>query len=120
MTGNKSDVNAFVDQFDQKFKLRTFIRGPGNMKFYGISIVQLVDFSSTIDVDEKLVEVEGCPLAHVRHRQFDVVLNKIELSTFMFVNSSIGWSGFTASQFCAFYSTYLQQKMPSSNVSFIM
>lgn len=35
----------------------------------------------------------------------------------MFVNSSVGWLGISASPFCSFYSSYLQQKLPSAKVS---
>lgn len=42
--------------------------------------------------------------------------NDIEMASYRSLCSSIGWIGIAASPFCAFYASYLQQKVPACKV----
>lgn len=105
-------VESILQQFDSKFKLGSVGCGPGVLKVYGMLIVQLEDFSSSIDADDKPEALESFPLCRVRRRQWDFSLTLAEKSPFMPVNFSMCWLGFAASPFFAFYFSHLHQKMP--------
>lgn len=120
MTGEDASVNDFIERFNKKFELGTVVRGPGSFKFYGISMSQDEDLSSSVNADEKLNLIDSFPLSRVRRRQCNSSLTSVEMSAFMSVNSSIGWLGIAASPFCAFYASHLQQKMPKATVEAIM
>lgn len=52
----------------------------------------------------------------MRRKQIDDPLNPIELSAFRSLNGSLGWMGVTASPFCAFASSFLQQMTSNAQV----
>lgn len=108
ITGETNVASKFIECFNRKFKLGTIVKAPGAMKFYGMSIIQLEDFSCTIDADDKLDAIEGFLLSRVRRRQLESTLNNVELSAFKPGNSSIGWLEIVSSPFCAFYASHLQ------------
>ena len=115
-TGELAMTEQFIKKFNIQFKLGTVNYGPGLLRFYGLNIRQFDDFHCTIDGDEKLEALEPSPISRSRRREIDEQLNDIERSSFMSVNASINWLGITASPLCAFYSSYLQQRMPINNV----
>ena len=117
MTGVKHFVDIFLKKFDDKFKFGSIVHGPGIIKFYGLTIEQFEDMSSTIHSDDKLNAIECFPLSRIRRRQADSVLNNVEKSSYMSVNSSLGWLGIAAYPLCSFYASHLQQKMPSVTVN---
>ena len=51
-----------------------------------------------------------------RKRKINEKLNDFEISSFRSINSSLGWLEIAASPFCAFYSSYLQQKQPNATI----
>ena len=120
MTGEKSYMDNFIRQFNDKFQFGTVIHGPGILKFFGLTIIQNTDFSCTVHGDEKLMALEVFPLPRTRRRQPDSELSDYEKSSYMSVNSSLSWLGITASPLCAFISSYLQQKLPDLNVDSII
>lgn len=119
-TGQDDVLKSFVTDFGGPFALGEIMHGPGQLRFFGLNIVQHEDFSCSIDGDEKLGKIEPYPLSRVRRRQSDEVLNAIERSAFMSINASIGWLGITTSVLCAFHSSSLQQKLPNARVSSLM
>lgn len=120
ITGVKSYVDDFLVKFDMKFQFGSIVRGPGILKFYGMKIIQNEDFSLSIHADDKLNSLECYPLPRIRRRQVDSACTDVEKSSFMSVNSSLGWLGITASPLCMFYASHLQQMMPSVTVSSVM
>ena len=61
----------FYEEFGKKFNLGTVNHGTGKLRFFGLSITQFDDFSCTIDADDKLLSLDGYPIAIVRRRQVD-------------------------------------------------
>ena len=104
----------FEKKFGDRFKLGSSARGPDWIQFFGLNINQNSDVSSTIDGEDNLTPLEGCPLTRYRRRQHDDSMNDLERSSFMSANISIGWVGFTASPLCPFYDIYLQQTLPTN------
>ena len=117
ITGVYKHVKAFLHGFNSKFALGTVVSGPGNLRFYGLNIVQDEDMSCSINAEDKLLALEQCPITRLRRQEHDSELNAVERSAFMSLNSSIGWLGIAASPFCAFYASHLQQKLPDARVS---
>lgn len=75
------------------------------------------DLSCGINVDGKLSALETYPITRLRRREYELQLSAMEKSAFMSLTSLIGWLGIAASPFFAFYSSYLQQKLPAATVS---
>lgn len=98
------------------FKLGPVSHGRGKIRFFGMNIIQFDYFSFQIEFDDKLEALEGYAITPVRHRQFDEQLNTIEKRTFMSLNSSISWLETVFLPLCAFYTSYLQQKLPDCQV----
>ena len=117
VTGLPEVVRAFLQKFNMRYKLGTVAHGPGRLRFYGMNIVQEDDFSSYIDADDKLASLETFPLTRLRRREVDSPLTTVEKASFMSLNSSLGWLGIAASPFCAFYASFLQQKLPNATVA---
>lgn len=110
IAGDMSHVKAIVEKIDARFKLGTVVYGPGRFIYFGLTIVQHVDYSIVVNADDKLEALESYPLDRFRRRQIEEPLNEIELSAIRSLNGSIGWIGIVASPFCSFYSSLLQQK----------
>lgn len=115
-TGVQEQLEWFIKAFSERSELGTITWCPGAMQFFGLSLHQDEDFSVSIHADDKLNAIEAYPLSRVRRKNADDKLNAVELSSFKSVNSSISWIGTTASLFCSFYSSHLQQKLPDVRV----
>lgn len=113
VTGVTSYVDDFLVNFNKKIQFGSIVRGSGIIKFYGITIVQNEDFSSSIHADDKLDSLECHPLSRIPRRQVDSKYTVVGKSSFMSVNSSLGWLGISALPLCLFYALHLQQMMPS-------
>ena len=97
MTGEKDDIDRFEHDFNATFKLGTGSSGPGSLRFFGLNIIQDSDTLSTIDGNDKLNALEPHALTRNRHRDQDDKLNDLERSSFMSLNSSLGWLGINLS-----------------------
>lgn len=85
-----------------------------------MKIIQPDDYTCSTDGDTQLSVSECFPLTCMRRRQIDSDINEIEVKAFMTINAFIGWFGIIASPLCAFYSSYLQQKIPTAKVSVLV
>lgn len=56
----------------------------------------------------------------MQRRQADEKMNQIKKNAFTSISSSLGWISFTSFLLCAFFASYLQQKLKASKVSSIM
>ena len=119
VTGEPGEVESFQSGFGKIFKLGTVCSGPGRLRFFGLSVIQAENYSTTVDGDDKLHALETHALTRNRRRQPDDPLNELEKSSFMSVNSSLCWLGMASSPLCSFYDSYLHQKLPSCSVSSI-
>lgn len=119
-TGVTSYVDEFLVTFNKKFQFGSVVRGLGILKFYGMKIVQNEDILLSTHVDDNLNSLECYPLSRIWRRQVDLALTVVEKSSFMSVNSSLGWLRITASPLCVFYAIHLQQMMPSVTVNSVM
>lgn len=99
-----TDINhramLFISSFNDRFKLGSVAAGPGQLRLYGLNKVQGSDFSSMINVDDKLSALETCPF-----KRTDCILSKdsltpVQKSSFNSVNSSLGWRGNFSSPLC--------------------
>lgn len=117
LAGVEEHANNFIKKFNSRFKLGKIIHGPGRLRFYGLNAIQHEEYSCSIDGDDKLNVLEPYLLSRVRRKQTESRLTMVERSAFMSLNSSLGWLGISASPFCSFCSSYLQQKLTDGLVS---
>ena len=106
--GEKDEDDIFQRHFGEKFQLGHSATGPGTLQFFGLTVTQSPHMSSMISGDDNPDALEAYPLTFTRRRLQDDPMNEIERSSFMSLNSWIGWLGLTASPLCAFYESYLQ------------
>lgn len=71
IAGVPESTKKFLSRFNSRFSFRTVVSGPGILKFYGLTIEQHEDFSSSIHADDKLNSIECFPLSRIRRRQVD-------------------------------------------------
>lgn len=114
--GNKAVLLNISESLKKSYKLGTIVHGPGSFSFNGLNICQMDDCSITVSCDERLMSIEPYPITRLRRKQIDEPLNEIELASFRSLNGMLGWIGITASPFCAFASSHLQQKLPNAQV----
>lgn len=119
MNGEDGEAQSFCQKLNNSFELGTNVRCAGIMKVYGLKIFQNDDYCTGIHVDEQFNAFECLPLSRIRRGQRYLSLNAIENSFFKSVNSPLGCHGIAASPLCAFYASYLQQKLPTLTVSSI-
>lgn len=116
-TGEALQVLHFVEKFESIFKFGTPVSGPGVFNFFVLTLELSDDYSSTINVNIKLKSLKCFPLSCVLRCQRDSQLLKLQLASFMTVNSSIKWLRIAASSLCAFYASHLQGKKPAVTLS---
>lgn len=58
VTGIPSETNSFLTNFNKELSFGTLVSGPGVLKFFGLSILQSEESSSSIHADEKLNSLE--------------------------------------------------------------
>jgi len=114
--GETNVVEPIIDAVKHRYTLGTIVFGPGTFLFNGLQIRQYEDFTISIDGDSKLDGIEGYPIDRNRRRQISEPVNAIEKSSYSSVNGSLVWIGIAASPFCAFTSSYLQQRAPKATV----
>lgn len=112
ITGDTDMVSNFINGFNKEIKIGTVVHGPGNNLFYGLNIVQNEDFTFTINDEDKQQAHDQCPITQLRRREYDSELNAVGKSSFMSLDSSLGWLVIADSPFCYFHSSYLQQMLP--------
>lgn len=117
INGIRTFVEQFLQTFNNRFMLGSIPSGPGILRFYGMDMIQNEDYRSTINADDKLGVIETFLLTRCRRRLPDETRTSVERSSFMSVNSSIGWLWISASPLCAFYSSYLQQRSPENTTA---
>lgn len=88
----------------------------GLIRFFGLNVAQLGDFSIAVDGDYKREALAVMPLSCCRRRDADLPLDYIKLKEFASLNSSIGWLGITASPFCTEFASRIKQKAPKATV----
>lgn len=117
--GQPPDVDKLISGFNRKFTLGTIVHAPGHLRFFGLNIYHLDDYSISIYSGDKLMLLEQAPIPRTRRRQIDSDLTDIEKESYASLNSSLGWIGSTASVFCAEASSSLQQhiRLQPSNTS---
>lgn len=101
-TGESDGVGTCLTGFKEIFKFGTAVHGPGNLRFYGMIILQNDDYFCNINFDDKLSALEPYPITRLRRLEFKLIIAEIEKSAFMSLTSSFGWLGIAASPFCAF------------------
>lgn len=115
-SGKRDNAKDFLTAFDRKFKFGAVNHGPGHMRYFGIKTIQHEDFSIATNADDKLEAIDECYISRNRRKESAQPINAIERSSFVSINSSIGWIRTTACPICTFYSSYIQQKTPYTQV----
>ena len=87
------DIQKFLSKVKDAYELGDVVYGPGEFLFFGLQVIQQSDLSITIYEDEKLNSVPFFPISLNQRKMVDEILNKVELRSFRFVNSSFGWYG---------------------------
>lgn len=59
ITGSPSVVDNFVKLIVEKFKLGTIVHGPGELRFFGLNIIQSDDYTIETNGDGKLNALEA-------------------------------------------------------------
>lgn len=91
--GSDVSLKRFASLFSVKFTLGEIENRPEQFRFYGLNILQHDNFSCSIGGDKKLLAIELYTISRVCLRFHHDEMKTIELSSFMSVNSSIGWLG---------------------------
>lgn len=112
ITGQSEIKDQLITEFAKRYTLGTVSYGPGVLRFYVLNIIQADYFTVTIDGVYTLKSSSLFNLSRSSRKESGAVLNKIEVASYMYFNSTIGWFGKSASPFWSFYDSYLQQKMP--------
>ena len=81
-----------------------------------MSITQLEDGTIRVSGDEKLDALQPHPISRLRRKQQEEKLNAVEHFSYSSLNGSVGFIGTSASPFCAFTTSYLQQRRVSPEV----
>lgn len=110
-------VDDFLPRFNKKFKLGKIGHGTDRIRLYGVNLIPHDDMSCHIDDDDKLNALPPYPISPVCRREIKEVLNKIEKFVFMSLNSSLGWLRLAGYPFCAFSTSYQQQKISSATIA---
>lgn len=110
LAGRKNMLNEFVDKISTKYQIGTIVFGPGSFSFFGLTILQNEDGSIQIRGDEKLNKLEPHPISWLRRKETDEPLNAVEAFSFGSLNGSLGFIGNSASPFCSFATSFLQQR----------
>ncbi len=116
IASEKHTAQKFVRDVESNYKLGTVVFGPTDFLFFGLHVIQDSGMATTIHDGCKRNSLSCFPLDRHRRKQSEMTLNDVELRSFRSINSSLGWLGSNASPFCAFYSSWLQQKAPSPTV----
>ena len=95
--GGREFIENIIGRMQASYKLRTVLYGPATFLYYGLRISQDADYTSTIHADEKLQSYEAFPVDRNRRKMQDEALNVIELKSFRYLKSSVGWLGITVS-----------------------
>lgn len=120
LVGDTSDLKSVIKHIRSEYKVGTVVYGPGNMLFNGMNITCDEESTLTVDADTKIAALEPLLLDRCRRKNIEDQANAIEISGFRSVNGSIGQIGSTASPFCSFSSSILQQKIPNLKVKSIV
>lgn len=110
----------FFSAFNQMFTLGTINSGPGNLRFFGINVVQQENMTVETNSDDKIDSLFEYSISRYRQKQSECPANEIEKRSFMSLNSSLGWIGSAASPMCSYYSSYLQHRAPNVLVKHIV
>lgn len=110
VVAESTDLTQFVTQISSKYKVGTVVRGPGSFSFFGLEITQDTDGMIQVSGDEKLLALRPHPISRLRRKEIDERLNAVESFSFGSMNGSLGFIGHTASPFCSFTTSYLQQR----------
>lgn len=117
VAGEPREIEKIQTGFEEQFNRCSVSHGPVALRFYGLNVSQDEGFNVNIDGNDKLEALEPYPLTRHSRRSQNDNLTALENSSFMSINSSLGWLGIPASQFGAFYSSFLQQQLPNVTVS---
>jgi len=120
MVGDTGDLKSVIGKIRAEYKVGTVVYGPGKMLFNGMNISCDEESIITVDADFKIESLEPYLLDRNRRKNIEDIANPIEISGYRSVNGSIGQIGSTASPFCSFASSILQQKIPKLKVKSIV
>lgn len=82
--------------------------------FFCATTVKNYDMTISTDADDKLESVNEYSQTRIPRKQCDDQIIDFEKSIFASVNSFLRWIRSTASPFCSFYASYLQQTNPQT------
>lgn len=89
VNGHPTKTGPITEKFNDQFTPSTISHGPDSFPFYGLSIVQYVDMSISIDGDDKLSFPDLCPNSRPHRCKLRSPLNSFKRATFAFLNCSI-------------------------------
>lgn len=115
-----TDVPRIIKKIQLKYELGAVFYGPGSFPFFGLQIYQVENFNVSVNGDTKMDAMSCYPITKVRRKEIESTLNEIEISSCRSINTNRGWLGQSVSPFCAFYSSYLQQKLPHVRVKVLI
>lgn len=88
MEGNDDDMRCFISKFNDTFELGEIVKGPCDLRYYGMNVIQDADFTVPIHADKKLQAIEPYSISRIRRRKCDERVNDVELKYFMSINAS--------------------------------
>lgn len=87
----------FLSSLNNTFKLGTINSGPGNLRVFGINVVQHENMEIETNADDKIESLFEYVVFRHRRKQYDSLVNDVEKQSFMSMNSSHGWIDSAAS-----------------------
>ena len=109
VSGFENDKRHFIERVKSLYTLGTVVHLPGQFKFFGISVSQDENASTTICNDGELKNITPYCIPTLRRKNVHDNLNAFEQHSFQSVNGSLGFLGMCVSPFAAFCSSHLQQ-----------
>lgn len=68
-------VETFISGFDKVFKFGPVLHGPGNIRLFGMKIIQQEDNPCSINAEDKLQTLEPYHITRLCRRDIDSELN---------------------------------------------
>lgn len=116
INGKNARIEKFTVNFNDVYKLGSVFYGPEKLFFvvWQLSIAKIIHLQKI--VKKSFMRWKPYPLSQLHWSDVDKEKNEVDLSEFMFINSSLRLLEITASPFCSFYYSDLPQKHSAKKI----
>lgn len=100
-----ASTDPIILEIKEKVMLGTTLHVPDHLRYLDINQYKLYAFCNTVDSDQKQVSINCMHISRLRRRELEAVLTSVDVKSFPFLNSTVGWIGKAASPFWAAFAT---------------